>query len=492
MNSIPISTVARVTVQANPTFPRGAGFGVLAILGVAARLPIGDRLRFYTDMDGVAADFSSSDPEYLAAQVAFAQTPKPVEVAIGRRFVSAVPGEILGSLTHTKVVATWAAITNGGFDISIDGANEQIYGIDFTGVTTLNGVATKIQEKLALASSGSTCIYDGTRFIIRSGTTGATSDVGYAVAPTGGSSPTNLATMLGMTSALHPKLSVGVAAESLTETLDALDDLSSAWYGFGFAGVTLSDDDIVTVADWTEARTKIFGFTTQDSAVADEADDTDIASVLSVSDYSRTFSVWNEYGQYAQFSLMARAFGVNFAQPKSTLTLKFKQLPTITASDITRSQQRAFQAKHVNYYTLFGDSAMLAEGQMANGRFFDEVHGLDWLKNDIETRVFGFLLTRSTKVAQTDDDYAGVTQKVVESLQAGVFNGLLAPGTWNGEEFGELKAGQYLDSGFYVYTTPMALQSQGDREARIGPPIRAAAKGGGAVHFTDILVNFER
>ncbi len=43
----------------------------------------------------------------------------------------------------------------------------------------------------------------------------------------------------------------------------------------------------------------------------------------------------------------------------------------------------------INYYTKFGTKAMLAEGWMLGQVYWaDEVIGLDWLKNKIQTNTF--------------------------------------------------------------------------------------------------------
>ena len=71
--SIPVSKVVKVSILSSPTFPARKGFGLLNIIGNSARLPVGDRIHFYSDMEGVAADFASTDEEYKAAQVFFSR-----------------------------------------------------------------------------------------------------------------------------------------------------------------------------------------------------------------------------------------------------------------------------------------------------------------------------------------------------------------------------------------------------------------------------------
>lgn len=487
--TIPVSKVVRVSILTSPTFPARKGFGLLLIIGNSSKLPTGQRIRFYSDMDAVAEDFSSTDEEYKAAQVAFSQSPRPSEIAIGRRFSSAVAGELLGSTTaYEDTIATWAAITTGSMKISIDGVEKTLTSMDFSAVTTLSGVASVVQTKLAAAATGSTVTFDGTRFIVRSGTTGTSSAVSYASAHSSG---VDVSGMLGLTSADSGVITAGAAAETIASTLDALQNYNASWYGFHFTS-EVTDQNIKDAAAWAEARVKIYGWTRSTSGIADGGVTNDLASDLKASGYRRTFGVWDSDDAYAAISAMARAFVVNFNMQNSTLTLKFKTLPGITPSEITESQRLALVSKNANYYTYFGESRMLAEGVMADGTFFDEVHGLDWLQNAIETNVFGFIYTRVTKVSQTDKGVASLVQQVEKACQEAVNNGLSAPGVWNGSPVGEVETGDFLPRGYYVYAQPVAEQNQSDREARKAPPIQVLLKGAGAIHSCDISVEFGR
>jgi hypothetical protein len=73
-----------------------------------------------------------------------------------------------------------------------------------------------------------------------------------------------------------------------------------------------------------------------------------------------------------------------------------------------------------------------------------------------------------------------------------VNNGLVAPGTWNADAFGELESGQYLKTGYYIYAQPIALQAQSDRDSRVAPPIQVAVKLAGAIQELDVLVDVNR
>lgn len=487
--TIPVSKVVNVTILSSPLFPGRKGFGLLLIVGNSTRLPTGDRIRFYSDMDGVAADFSSTDEEYKAANVFFAQSPRPSELAIARRFSSATPGELLGGVNYTSAIATWNAVTNGGFKLSVDGVERTVGSLNFSTDTTLNAVASRIQTALVAAgATGATVVFSGTRFIVRSGTTGALSTVAYMIAPATG---TDIKGMLALDAASNGITTTGSAVETIQGSLDAIQNINGSWYGLMLT-TEATEQNLKDAAAWVEARVKLFGYTSAASNVLDGASTTDIAYYMKSVEYRRTIGIYDNNDPYAIASVFARAFVVNFNEQNSTITLKFKKAPTVTPITITETQRLALTAKNMNYYSYFGDSSMIAEGVVASGVFIDEVHGLDWLQNAVETNVFGYLYTRTTKVPQTDRGVALIVQQVEKAMVEGVNNGLLAPGQWNGDDLGQVKSGDFLSKGFYIYAQPVALQNQSDREARKAPPIQVIAKGAGAIHFVDITITFER
>lgn len=283
------------------------------------------------------------------------------------------------------------------------------------------------------------------------------------------------------------------AGETVTEALVHVNDANNGWYGLTLAMVGgATDAEILEAAAWTEAQTRIFGYTTNELTSLDASSITSVAYKLNKLGYSRTFGQYDDNDAYAIVSAMARILTTNFAMKDSTITLKFKQEPGVTPINITETQRQALIGNKLNYYTYFGDSAMLAEGVVANGRFLDEVIGLDWLQNTIQTQVFGYLLTRTTKVPQTDKGVAALLNQANIACDAAVNCGLLAPGTWNGMDLGEVKSGDFLPKGYYSWAPKVATQTQSDREARKSPPIQILAKGAGAIHGVDIALTFER
>ncbi|HCK7193836.1 TPA: DUF3383 family protein, partial [Enterobacter roggenkampii] len=156
-------------------------------------------------------------------------------------------------------------------------------------------------------------------------------------------------------------------------------------------------------------------------------------------------------------------------------------------------QAAAVDAKNANVFVYYAnDTAILQQGVMANGDFFDERHGLDWLQNYVQTNLYNLLYTSTTKIPQTDAGVTRLLSNVEQSMDQSVTNGLVAAGVWNGGPIGQLNSGDTLTKGYYVYAQPLSEQAQADREARKAPLIQVACKLAGAVHYADVQINVVR
>ncbi|HHT0511353.1 TPA: DUF3383 family protein [Raoultella planticola] len=285
--------------------------------------------------------------------------------------------------------------------------------------------------------------------------------------------------------------------ETLLQAVNALMDYNS-WYGLHLAVPEADypvDADIISVAAAIEASTvsRIFGITTDEATILDAATTTDLASKLKAAKYRRTFIQYSTSSLYAGLSAFARAFTVDFTGSNTTITLKFKQQPGITYETLGTSQANNLEAKNCNVYVYYeNDTAILEQGVMSNGDFFDERHGLDWLQNAVQTADFNTLYTSTTKIPQTD---AGTTTRIANIelvLDKAVQNGLFAPGKWTGGPMGQLNTGDTLTKGYYTWAENVDDQLQVDREARKGVPIQVAGKLAGAVHYGTVAITVVR
>ncbi|GAA5786138.1 DUF3383 domain-containing protein [Chitiniphilus shinanonensis] len=488
-----VSNVVNVQIVMSPRAAATRNFGALLVLGSSPVIDTTERLRQYSNLDGVVSEFGTAAPEYAAANLFFSQSPQPSILYLGRWAKTATSAVLHGAVLSAaqQDIANFTAVTAGGMKIDIDGTTKTLSAIDLSAVTNLNGVASAVSAKLGAAG---TCVWDAAskRFSITSATTGVTSTIGYAIPPASG---TDISVLLGLQSGQASAPVNGVAAESLVDAVAALAGMSNDWYGLLVADAALAESDVLAVAAFIEGtgQSRIFGYTTQNSLALDPTSTTDIASKLKDFNYKRTLTQFSSSSPYAGASLFGRAFTVNFQGNNTTITLKFKQEPGVMAENLTESQAATLRDKRCNVFVEYNnDTAIIQEGVMVNGYFFDEVHGTDWLQNELQTAVYNLLYTSQTKIPQTDSGIAQILTTLESRLDQAVANGLVAPGQWNGPAFGALQTGQFLSKGYYLYAPPIATQSQADREARKAPVIQIAIKLAGAVHFVDVIVNVNR
>ncbi len=237
---------------------------------------------------------------------------------------------------------------------------------------------------------------------------------------------------------------------------------------------------------------RIYGVTITDGNILSSLVTDDLASEMKAAAYKKSMCQYSE-NAYAIASLFGRMFSVNFNANRSTITLMYKQEPGVAAADLTETQALVLQDKRCNVFVAYvNDTNIIQYGVMSGPAYIDEIHGLDWLQDAIQNACYNTLYQSKTKIPQTDAGVNVLTNAVSGACDEAVNNGLVAPGIWNADGFGELETGQYLKSGFYIYAQPVALQSQAERETRVAPPIQVAVKLAGAIQEMDVLVDVNR
>lgn len=600
--TLPVSRLINVSVTLTPAGVVGRNFSNLLILGDSDVISGLERIRDYGSIGDVGGDFSTTDPEYLAALVYFGQKPTPKSLSIGRWLRTATAAQLVGAIltSSQSALSNFTSITSGGFNVSIDGVAHTLTGLDFSTDLNLNGVAAGITTAL---SGAGTCIWNGSQFIITSSTSGAgiaaSGTITFSAPPTAAdtvtingvtitfvaSSPTgnqvliggtaattavnlntflqasanagltvlsysvsgaivtvtektvgiagnsialaksstaitlsastllgglnassvgfatagsgqNIATLLGLTSALALPLVPGYAAESALDAVVALDAISTGWYGLMFASsVQPTDDDNLSIAAFIEADsvTRIFGITIQSTGVLSSLVTSDLGSLLKELAYEQTFTQYSSFNPYAVASIFGRMFTVNFRAQNTAIDLMYKQEPGVVAETLTTNQANALQSKRVNVFVKYDNgTSILQYGTMAGPVFIDETYNLDWFQNAVQVSVFNVNYTSLTKIPQTDQGMNQYVNAISAVCDQSVGNGIAAPGIWNSSGFGQLQEGQYLKTGYYIYAPPVALQSQSDRAARKSVPIQVAVKFAGSTQTVDVLVTFNQ
>lgn len=186
----------------------------------------------------------------------------------------------------------------------------------------------------------------------------------------------------------------------------------------------------------------------------------------------------------------ARGMSTDFTGSNTTQTMNLKVLSGLEP-DTTLDQtdvDAAIAAGVDVYVNIGGLSSLYTSG--GNG-WFDEIYNELWFKLALQTAGFNFLRASNTKIPQTEIGMDGLKNAYRVVCQQAVNNGFLAPGSWTSPDvFGnpELLIQAVAGIGFYIYSSPIGLQSQADREARQAPLIQIAAKAAGAIQKSNVIV----
>ena len=424
-SSLPVSSLVNVTVNLSAAPAQSQSLTNLLILGTSNVIDTNTRVRNYSTLTAVAADFGTTAPEYFAADEWFAQSPQPTTLSVGRWAQTATSGSLIGSLVPAanQVLAVWNAITNGGFEITIDGSTSIISGLNFSSATNLNGVASIITSGISGAVAVWNSIYQN--FVITSNSTGTSSEVLFLTTnPAGG--VTDISAMLGLTTSSSGAYSVaGIAAETALEAVVISDEqFGQQWYAVVVLGAT--DSDVLAIAPYIEGtNTKhAFGVTTQEAGVLTSTDTSNIAYKLKQLGLRKSVVQYSSSSAYAVVSLLARILTTDYNANNTVITLAYKQEPGVVAESINQTQLNNLIANNANVFVNYDNgTAIIQPGVTSSGDFVDTIFGADWLAIAIQNTLFNLLYTSPTKIPQTNAGNGVLAAGIIAELNQGISNG---------------------------------------------------------------------
>ncbi len=185
-----------------------------------------------------------------------------------------------------------------------------------------------------------------------------------------------------------------------------------------------------------------------------------------------------------------RAMCVEFEGSNTMLTMHMKDLVGITPDPgITQTILGQCETAGADIYAYIGPLPKVFS--TGGNTYYDQVYGTLWLTFALQVSVFNAIGTTFTKIPQTEQGMSILRNAVTSVLQRAVTNGFAAPGAWNSPTtFGnpdDLKENVLL-YGWYVYSLPVNLQSQTQRETRVAPLIQGAVKLAGAVQSANVII----
>jgi len=418
-----------------------------------------------------------------------------VNLCVGRWAQTATAGVLTcGALPAAEQLpGAWSSITTGSFRITINGgAPTNITGINFSGQTTMQGVAGVIQAALqAQLFNLTTCVWNAAYgyFVITSPTTGNGSSVSFL---SGAGSGVDISVQMAGTALGGAYVANGIAAESAVAAATVFDNLfGQQWYALQMPTIS-ADSDHEAVATFINGTNNkhLYGVTSSEASMLNPADTTNVAYQLQQLALLRSITQFSSSNAYAIASFFGKLLTVNYNASNTTLTMMYKQEPGVVPETLNATQLSGVTGFNANVFVEYNNGATLIQnGVTANGTYCDTVTGTDWLALAIQNTIFNYELQNQTKIPQTDAGTHLIVTLIEAVCSQAVANGLLAPGQWNSGGFGQLNTGDFLPKGFYVYAPQVATQAQSARSARQSVPIQVAAKLAGAIQTVDVLIS---
>lgn len=429
MSTIPLSRDFKIT----PSTVNAAGtaldvYGLL--LSDNELLPVG-KVSEFTSASDVGLAFGTASKEYLAASVYMSgydnSTVRPGAVLFGRLIESAVSGWLLsGSFKGVKIAALQSV--TGTITLTVDGAAKTSTALDLSGVTSFTDAAAEIEEAFG---SGVTVEWlpIQSRFIIRSATTGADSEV--STAQTG-----EAATALKLTAEAAATTSPGAAPASITDTMASIINQNQDWVLVSSL-VEFTDDQKEELCAWVSASSNRYGYAYHDTSeaptVANNAA-TFQQSVVVANGYENVFAVYGTY-LYAVLAL-AYSASLDFNRTNGRVSYKFRAFAGLAPNVSDNATAAALESNGYNFYGSYSQNRTMKQ-YVSDGAISGKYLWMDsfisqvWINANLIS-AFANLFTNNASYAFNATGYASVSAAVIDVAQ-------------NAKNFGAIRAGVTLD-----------------------------------------------
>ncbi len=491
--ALEIKDIVRVTDRLQPAGALRRTLGITLLVTTDDTVLAGagsDRLRSYGNLDAVIADFGAAGTVVDSASRYFGQRIFPRNFMVGRWRNTSVPSVINGGAPGT--VTAIEAVTDASFSL----AGEDFEGLDFDMVGDYDAVASKLQAELRTGTAelfaNAAVTYSATNQRLEisfpnhpdvSGLFGAHSD----------GTGTDVSSLLGLTADDGATYKQGGAQETIAECLTALNQLNDSFY-FGILETVFNGTQTMLDANaWFASQRKEFIAESNEAEVVNTNDNATFGARLSALQAPRTLLIWSKTADQKAASVAGFLSSIDFTQPRGIKTLKFKALPGTTPDNLTPTQKAELDRKRINHYSPYGGINMVAEGWLGSGDFVEVRYWLDWFVEAIQVAVFNHLYS-SGSTPMTRAGLQTIRNVIAGVCRQGLLNGGLSPGQVNEAMAGEIRDvtnrafDGNLNNGYLIYV-PMIEQT--NRQSRRTPSIRVWGRGGSAVHFANISIDFQ-
>lgn len=486
MNELSINNIIRVTVQG---VQRSIGVkNVNEVALFTTESPnISDPVLIAIDPTAVTQAYGTNSLTAKMANNIFAQN---ANLNSGSGYLAVIPMQAATSATSASFTTgtvgtpeTFNSVTNGSLKITVDGTVTNLTGLNFSACATLQDIADVILNATRVA----TITVSGGALVFGSKKVGASSSIVLASGTVG----TDIST------ATYLNIAAGTSTDGTNSTGETLVEAMTRAKEFArFTGVisNLAMEDTAVAATSTYVNSNDLIWVAPFSSTNDIAGA--ITTIKSAGQKQTRCFLYTEGVEEAQLAAAAyagRAFSTNFSGSLTSQTMQLKTLVNVTPDQgINQTAYTNALNAGADMYVSFEGDAGVACGK-GNG-YFDVVYENLALKYAAQAALYNVLKTTGTKIPQTETGMSSLRDAVGNVCLQFVRNGVLAPGKWNSPQtFGDPETFKQniQDNGWYIYSTPIALQSQSERESRVAPLIQCACKRSGAIHEADLLILVE-
>ena len=198
---------------------------------------------------------------------------------------------------------------------------------------------------------------------------------------------------------------------------------------------------------------------------------TELSELAAFKDLERTVLLYHPIEKERIDAALVGACG---SQTVGSITWKFKQLRGITAQPLTNDDVIAIhEAGAIAYVTKAGDP-QTSEGKTAGGEYIDNLHGIDWIKANLETNVQK-AFTNNSKIPYTSEGISLLETVATDVLQ-----------TASSAEYGIVALDEEGIPQYTVSTLAREEVPAADRKDRVYRGLSFSFQLAGAIHQAEI------
>lgn len=443
----------------------------------------------YITPSAAETDFGTNSLTYKMARALFTPVPN-FRTGSGILYIFPFNGvnATSGKATTASLTANinnFKTVADGSLKLTIDGTATEVQGLDFTNITTIGDIVNVLNNQnldvYIEAGASDTIIFTSKRFGTTSAIAFGTTTIGTDIAGSDyliGASATETA-------------GTNASGQTLAEAVTA----AKQQIYFGSILSTQYTDDATLLANssaiqaedavYYEAMTSLKNISVTGAAI--KAAGNGKTRTLAYSKGAETAKI-----AIATYATIANS--VNYAGSNTANTLNLKTLTGVVGdTGLSDTYILSANTNGVDIYGVTGGLSVVYSND--NNGYTDDIENELWFKKAIEVAGFNYLRQTNTKIPQTEAAMTGLKSVYQGVCETSIRNGVVAPGTWNtAVPFGDPETFKknIEEKGYYIYSVPVALQPQVEREARKSPLVQIALKLSGAIHFSEIIINVER